>query len=384
MSDNLEDPLKNFCVGESVDVKTLEYYFVDGTYVEFKKYMIDKLGVIRNKKTGKELAYKTYEGYNKVTVYDDTGKRYMLSVHRAIASTFLGAPPSMKHTPDHIDKNRTNSALTNIRWLDSPGQAMNQIRPDTYKSAVVIVKDGVEKTVKEWVAHLAGKPNHMKREYTEKMINHYAIKKQHGFVYKEYPDLEGEEWKPIWGKGWEDVVGSSEKPEDYWEISNMKRVKNVTRYAANILSGVRLRRGMGYPCISIKGKRHFCHILAFRAFHPELWNAKQSDEMVLHKDDDKEDFRPSKLRLGTRSENAKDAHDNGKYNDTKTVRMKCASYVDGVHEKDHDSQTDAAKYIKANGKSKASIYTIRKSIGMMLSDKYENKSAYGRTWEKIE
>jgi hypothetical protein len=44
--------------------------------------------------------------------------------------------------------------------------------------------------------------------------------------------------------------------------------------------------------------------------------------MVLHEDDDKEDFRPHKLRLGTRSDNAKDAHDNGKFDSTKRTWVK--------------------------------------------------------------
>jgi len=102
--------------------------------------------------------------------------------------------------------------------------------------------------------------------------------------------------------------------------------------------------------------------------------------MVLHEDDDKEDFRPHKLRLGTASENQKDAHDNEKYDSTKSARKKCASYIDGELEKDdYTSLTDAAEYLKTKGYPKAS----QNKISMALSDKYKSNMAYGRTWQKI-
>lgn len=61
--------------------------------------------------------------------------------------------------------------------------------------------------------------------------------------------------------------------------------------------------------------------------------------MVLHEDDDKLDFRPHKLRLGTSSQNSRDAYNNGKQSE----RVKCASYIDGVLEKEHLSQSDALR-----------------------------------------
>jgi hypothetical protein len=256
--------------------------------------------------------------------------------------------------------------------LDPPGQANNQVRPTTLKTALAIVKDGVEHTAKEWA-------DLMKLE--EDTIRKYAQQKKNGFAYKEYPDLEGEDWKPIYGERWKDVIGSAEKPEEYWEISNMKRVKYVTAHAENVISGDTLGLNMGYPTIKINGKQWRCHILAFRAFNSELWDVKRDDEMVLHKvvngKEDKKDFRPHMLYLGNASMNAIDARDSGKYDGKKTARMKCASYIDGVHEENHDSQTDAAAYLRSKGYPKASI----NSISVALSGKY--KTAYGRTWIKL-
>ena len=354
-------------------IKTLEYYFKDESHVVFEKYTINALdGIIRNKKSGKTPSYENGT-YNRCGVYDDDGKKRKIYVGRAVASTFLGKPPTPDHTADHIEsKQKKNDALANIRWLCKPGQINNQIRPETQKSAFIIVKDGIEKTVNEWVEFMNNNNKTPgEREFTNSMISYYAQKKTRGFAYKEYPDLEDEVWK--------EIEDSKTERGDYWKISNMNRVKYITKHTENVLWGEQLGRKNGYPTVKINGKNCMCHILAFVAFHEELWKAKESWEMVLHEDDDKEDFRPHKLHLGAASDNAKDAYANGKYDGTKTARMKCASYIDGVHEEDHDSQSTAAEYLKSVGYPNATEGNISKA----LSDKYKSNMAYGRTWQKI-
>lgn len=351
-------------------IKTLEYYFEDETHITFEKYTINALGIIKHKISGKTPRYGNGM-YNRCGVYDDGGKERRISVGRAVASTFLGKPPTPAHTAGHIEsKQKKNDALMNIRWNCKKGQRDNQNRPETSKTAFVIVKDGIEKTVNEWVDHLNAMKTPEDREFTKSMINHYAQRKQHGFAYKEYPDIDGEKWEKIKG---------SENDQGRWEISNMNRVKWITNNASNVLWGNRLGHVSGYPSIGINGKKCYCHILAFAAFHEELWDAKEPEEMVCHEDDDKEDFRPHKLSLGTASDNNKDAYDNGKRDGTKTARIKCASYINGVHEENHLSQGDAVEYLKSKGYPKAS----RQCIGQALSDKYKSNMAYGRTWQKI-
>jgi len=354
----------------SDNIKTLEYYFDNNEDpIKFSKYTIDELGIIKHKESEKTPSYGNEE-YNRCAVCDDNGKRRMIRIARAVASTFLGKPPTSEHTADHIEsKQKKNDTLTNIRWLCKKGQINNQKRPETYKAAFIVVKDGDEKTVKEWTECMNAKKT-SDREFTNGMISYYAQRKTHGFAYKEYPDLEGEKW--------EEIEGSKTKRGDYWKISNMNRVKYITNHAENVLSGDRLGRINGYPIVTINGKQWLCHVLAFAAFHPELWEVRELGEMVLHKDDDREDFRPHKLRLGTASDNANDSHDNGKRDGTNTMRMKCASYIDGEHESDHLSLTTAAKYLKSKGYPKAS------DGGISLALSGVRKSAYGRTWKKIE
>jgi hypothetical protein len=345
----------------------LQYYFKNGKHTIFNKYTIDN-GVIKNEK-GESMAYnKNKDDYNTCGVTDDNGKPRNIFVGRAIASSMYGPPPTLAHTADHKDKNRGNDTDDNIRWLCRPGQRNNQDRPETYKTAFGIVRDGEEKTKNEWVDHLKDEKNPYGREYTANMIQNYARKKQHGFSYKEYPDLPGETWK--------EIIGST-NTQGHWEVSNMCRVKYVTNHAENVLSGDRLGLMSGYPTISINGKQWLCHILAFMTFFPDEYANKKPNEMVLHEDDDKMDFRPHKLRLGTNSDNTIDSYNNGKHDGTKTARMKCVSYIDGVYELMHDSQHDAMRYLRYIGYDKASDGNINNA----LNDK--RKFAYDRTWKRV-
>jgi hypothetical protein len=351
-------------------INPLKYYSKNGTLTVFNKYTIEN-GVIKNAK-GEPIAYrKNKDKYNICRVTDNNGKRRHISVGRAIASTMYGPPPTPAHTADHKDKNRGNDTDDNIRWLCKSGQSNNQDRPETTKTAFLVDRYGDnEKTINEWVDYLnsKGEKNHMGHEYTAGMINHYAIRKQHGFSYKEYPDLPDEIWK--------EIIDSRNR-KGHWEVSDMNRVKYVTNHAENVLSGDRLGINNGYPNICINGKKWYCHILSFMTFFPEEYANKKSNEMILHEDDDPLDFRPHKLRLGTQSDNRIDAHDNGKYDGTKRERMKCVSYIDGVYEIMHDSQSDAVKYLRHIGYKKASDGSISKA----LNDKC--KSAYDRTWKKL-
>jgi hypothetical protein len=281
-----------------------------------------------------------------------------------------GPPPTPAHTADHINRNRGNDIDNNIRWATRLDQRANQDRPETMKTAFIVDRYGIEKTVNDWVEHLKDEKNPYGREYTNSMIKNYAQRKQHGFSYKEYPDLPGEIWKEI---------DDSRNKIGYWKISNMNRVKYVTKFAENVLSGERLGMSGAYPKIKINEKDWYCHILAFMTFFPEEYANKNPDEMVLHEDDDPLDFRPYKLRLGTKSDNMIDAHNNGKCDDKKNARMKCVSYIDGIYELMHDSQGDAANYLRHIGYKKAS----NRRISSALNDKYISNLAYERTWKKL-
>lgn len=348
-------------------MKTLEYYFVKKgilKHVIFNKYYIDN-GVIKNVK-GEPIAYRKIGKYNVCNVEGDFGIQRTIYVGRAIASTFYGRPPTPEHTADHIDRNPDNDTNDNIRWASKKEQQTNRDVPDTLKTSFIVSKGDIEKTVKEWVEYLKGEKNTYGREYTDQMIRIYARQKQHGFSYKEYPDISGEVWK--------EIIGTNGK----WKISDMNRVKYITKFAENVLSGIRLGLRHGYPHIMINGKKVECHILSFMTFFPNEYANKKQGEIILHDDDNRLDFRPHKLRIGTQSENSYDAHNNGKHCDKKSERMRCASYVNDIFEKEYESQSDAVRYLKSIGYDKISSGG---HIAEVLCG--TRKSAYGRVWKKI-
>ncbi|AGE56526.1 hypothetical protein ATCVNEJV2_116L [Acanthocystis turfacea Chlorella virus NE-JV-2] len=284
-----------------------------------------------------------------------------LFLARAIISTFLGPPPTVYHTAEHKDQNRGNDVLSNIIWEDKSGQRLNQTRPVELNTAYIIVKDDVEHTAKEWV-DIFKKPNG--KNYTIQRILQFAQEHNHGFRYKVFSNLRGEVWKSIPG---------SKNSRGEWLISTKNRMKYKTNHAENVLAVDQLITKEGYPSVCINGKQLLCHYLSMMTFRPREYAAKLPDDIVLHKNDDRFDFNPFRLRWGTHTENRTDAHNNGKYDGTKTERKPVSSYIDGVFEKTHESSYAAAEFLQENGYPNAIHQGVRSGLNI-------NVIRYGRTW----
>lgn len=108
-------------------------------------------------------------------------------------------------------------------------------------------------------------------------------------------------------------------------------------------------------------------------FFPDEYATKKDDEIILHNEDNKLDFRPRMLRLGTRSQNAIDARDNGRRDGDKTARKPVVSYINGEFERHHESLTSAAKYLQQNGHPRATKINVSHGI-------QNGGVRYGRTW----
>ncbi|AGE56948.1 hypothetical protein ATCVNTS1_410R [Acanthocystis turfacea Chlorella virus NTS-1] len=345
-------------------MKTLQYYSSTGKLTVFPNYDIDDNGAIKNINTGQVLTRRKTAGYNRVNVYLE-GKQYSVRVARAIASTFIGPPPTLHHTVDHDDRNRENDTLENIRWANISEQNKNQSKPSNLQSAFIIEKDGIEHTISEWIEKLKNETNHLGRMYTAGAIKAYAQRQTNGFRYKTFPTLRGEVWKAVRG---------SKNSQGEWLISNMNRMKYKTTYAENVLTTDKLSKNNGYPVICISGKHWYCHELSLMTFRPREYAAKIPGDIILHKHDDRLDFNPFRLRLGSSSENGIDAHDNGKYAGTKTERRSVASYIDDILEREHVSINAATRYLREIGYSKADKSGIQRALR-------DGVTRYDRTWK---
>ena len=88
----------------------------------YSKYCINKKATIRNRKTGRELKQSTSTwGYRKLLLSPDILTRAFdtVKIHRIMLMTFTDW--NVKHikelTVDHLDTNRANNDLDNLKWM---------------------------------------------------------------------------------------------------------------------------------------------------------------------------------------------------------------------------------------------------------------------------
>ena len=99
----------------------------------FSNYQASDQGRIRSKK-GILKTSDDGNGYQKLMIYGDDGKRYCKKVHRLVAETFIPNNDPNKDTVDHIisgPEGKLNNSVSNLRWIS---------RSDNIKKAY---RDGV-------------------------------------------------------------------------------------------------------------------------------------------------------------------------------------------------------------------------------------------------
>jgi hypothetical protein len=96
----------------------------------YDKYDVSNYGHVRNKKSGRILKpWTNHYGYHQVSLYQN-GKEKKLRVNRLVLIAFVPNPDN-KTDCDHIDRNRTNNCLYNLRWST---RSENMINTGDYKN----------------------------------------------------------------------------------------------------------------------------------------------------------------------------------------------------------------------------------------------------------
>ena len=97
---------------------------------EFKKiegydnYEISNMGNVRNIDTNRNLKPGINScGYYNVDLYKE-GTRKTLKIHRLIGFHFIPNPDNLPYI-DHIDRNRTNNSISNLRWISKSNNNRN-------------------------------------------------------------------------------------------------------------------------------------------------------------------------------------------------------------------------------------------------------------------
>ncbi len=81
----------------------------------FSNYQVSNFGNVKNIKTGRILkGVMDGSGYFQVVLFND-GESTKKKIHKLVASEFLQNPEN-KACVDHIDRNKTNNHLSNLRY----------------------------------------------------------------------------------------------------------------------------------------------------------------------------------------------------------------------------------------------------------------------------
>ncbi len=84
------------------------------TIPDFPNYAVSNYGNVLNITTGRFIKQFISKGYYRVSVYLDK-KQYTKNVHRFVAICFIPNPQN-KTQVDHIDNNKLNNHISNLRW----------------------------------------------------------------------------------------------------------------------------------------------------------------------------------------------------------------------------------------------------------------------------
>ena len=84
-----------------------------------------KDGKVRNVKTGHILKHDVnIHGYHKVCL-SKNGEQRVFAVHRLVATAFIPNPDNLPEV-DHIDRDKSNNCVENLRWVTKSQNAFNR------------------------------------------------------------------------------------------------------------------------------------------------------------------------------------------------------------------------------------------------------------------
>jgi len=91
----------------------------------YENYEVNAIGDVRNIITGRIMKQSLdIDGYLRISLYNN-GKVKTFRVHRLIGIHFIPNPDN-KQCIDHINRNRTDNTLVNLRWATQMENTQNQ------------------------------------------------------------------------------------------------------------------------------------------------------------------------------------------------------------------------------------------------------------------
>ena len=95
------------------------------TIIDYPNYEINIEGEVRNKKRGSIMKTSIEKGYKRVGLCMNNIKKHFF-IHRLIAIYFLENSDPSYTTIDHIDRDKLNNTITNLRWCNNSMNMQNK------------------------------------------------------------------------------------------------------------------------------------------------------------------------------------------------------------------------------------------------------------------
>jgi len=179
-------------IGEEVVVwnpdtnEIMDYFFDDSKEEWFclsminknlGNYSINKKGEVKSpKKLLKKVEHESYLCYFPSYIINKKRKSVNLYIHRVLAMIFIpNIDPKNKVDVDHIDRNRHNFSLTNLRWVTKKESAENKEQPRWHGEYSYIAYKDKEKTQ---IAFKLNEEDFLKKGFKKKPL-YGAIKNNH-------------------------------------------------------------------------------------------------------------------------------------------------------------------------------------------------------------
>lgn len=262
---------------------------------EVRGIKVSSEGWVETQHKGPRLPSHNISGYRELAL---NGKK--VRVHTLVAEAFIGPRPSPDHTVDHINHDRGDNRVCNLRWASKAEQLANQKSMDlsTHKANNPVEYRRVGDV--NWT--LCRSQNHASRllgclgSHISLCVN--GKRNTHaGYEFRRPPveEIDGEVWREC----------------DTFEVSNMGRIKHKSSPPFKPVAA----RGMPYAMFS----NHAVHRIVAWAF---LGDPPFDGATIDHCNRDKSDNRASNLRWASpKEQRANQDHKKGVVTHSKRVRV---------------------------------------------------------------